>query len=329
MKTKSSEGRISHIDADKNKRKVALIKLASSAVLLCAMIFVYTFSWFTPNKKNDVAGGDMRSVSVPFELKTEGAEGFLDSYLDSSYKKLGADSGVLTTADGQSIQWLVTKDNNANNYKDDDIKDDDTGIHPGSYGKLRFWILPKKQQTINVNYTLRITPYKKKYPIKDGETDYNAEPSPIALEDTDEDKALAGNVDSHILFFRHYDGKYYSDMIDDDFEEEIEFEQNSEGELQPYEVDIYWVWPETLGEAVLANSSKGAICETKDGTNEILEKLNKDPGSFLKGYEGGELTQQYIIQHYSALSIQYNNADEDIGDYIMFLIAEMAVSPVN
>lgn len=328
VKTRNAKEHISDVDADKNKRRTAFIKFASSAVLLCLIIFVYTFSWFTMNKNADVTGGDMKSVSLPFELKTEGTEGFLDSYLDSSYKRLGADSGVLTTADGQSIQWLVTKDYNANNYKDSETKEDDTGIHPGSYGKLRFWILPKDQQTIKVNYNLKITPYKKQYPTTtDGKTDYDAEPSPVALGESD--KNLADYVDSHILFFRHYDGKYYSDMIDDDFKEEIKFVENSDGELQPYEVTVYWVWPETLGNAVLENSSKGVICKTTDGTNEVLEKLNKNPGGFLKDYEGGKLTQDDITKNYSKLSIQYNNADEDIGDYIMFLTAEMTVSPVN
>lgn len=328
VKTRNAEEHISDIDADKNKRRTAFIKFASSAVLLCLIIFVYTFSWFTMNKNADVTGGDMKSVSLPFELKTEGTEGFLDSCLDSSYKRLGADSGVLTTADGQSIQWLVTKDYNANNYKDSETNEDGTGIHPGSRGTLRFWIVPKEQQTIKVNYNLKITPYKKQYPTTtDGKTDYDAEPSPVALGESD--KNLADYVDSHILFFRHYDGKYYSDMIDDDFKEEIKFVENSDGELQPYEVTVYWVWPETLGNAVLENSSKGVICKTTDGTNEVLEKLNKNPGGFLKDYEGGKLTQDDITKNYSKLSIQYNNADEDIGDYIMFLTAEMTVSPVN
>ena len=328
VKTRNAEEHISDIDADKNKRRTAFIKFASSAVLLCLIIFVYTFSWFTMNKNADVTGGDMKSVSLPFELKTEGTEGFLDSYLDSSYKRLGADSGVLTTADGQSIQWLVTKENNANNYKDSETNEDGTGIHPGSNGTLRFWIVPKEQQTIKVNYNLKITPYKKQYPTdSDGKTDYDAEPSPVALGESD--KNLANYVDSHILFFRHYDGKYYSDMIDDNFEEEIKFTEN-DGELQPYEVTVYWVWPETLGEAVLENSGKVVICQTIKGTNEVLNKLNENPSGFLKGYYGeSELTQDDITKNYSRLSIQYNNADEDIGDYIMFLTAEMTVSPVN
>lgn len=328
MKTRNAVEHISDIDVDKNKRRTAFIKFASSAVLLCLIIFVYTFSWFTMNKNADVTGGDMKSVSLPFELKTEGTEGFLDSCLDSSYKRLGADSGVLTTADGQSIQWLVTKEYNANNYKDSETNEDGTGIHPGSNGTLRFWIVPKEQQTIKVNYNLKITPYKKQYPTTtDGKTDYDVEPSPVALGESD--KNLADYVDSHILFFRHYDETYYSDMIDDDFKEEIKFTEN-DGELQPYEVTVYWVWPETLGEAVLENSGKGVICQTIKGTSEVLNKLNENPGGFLKGYYGeSKLTQDDITKNYSKLSIQYNNADEDIGDYIMFLTAEMTVSPVN
>lgn len=328
MKIKNAETENSTVDIDKNKCKNILIKFSSSVLLLFVIIFFYTFSWFTMNKNDYITGSNMKSSALPFELKTEGVKGFLDSYLDSSYKKLESDSsGVLTTNDEQSIQWLVTEDYNANNYKDNDTNEDDIGIHPGSHGSLHFWIVPKERQTIKINYNLKITPYKKQYPnTTDGKTDYDAEPSPVALGDSD--NTLAAYVDSHILFFRHYDGEYYSDMIDDDFEEEINFTQKN-GKLQPYEVNVYWVWPETLGEAVLANSSKGVICQTKNDTNEVLEKLNKKPSAFLKGYEGDKLTQEYITQHYSTLSIQYNNADEDIGNYIMFLIAEMTVSLAN
>ena len=328
MKIKNAETENSTVDIDKNKCKTILIKFSSSVLLLFIIIFFYTFSWFTMNKNDYITGSNMKSSAQPFELKTEGVKGFLDSYLDSSYKKPESDSsGVLTTNDGQSIQWLVTEDYNANNYKDNDTNEDDIGIHPGSHGALHFWIVPKERQTIKINYNLKITPYKKQYPnTTDGKTDYDAEPSPAALGDSD--NTLAAYVDSHILFFRHYDGEYYSDMIDDDFEEEINFTQKN-GKLQPYEVNVYWVWPETLGEAVLANSSKGVICQTKNDTNEVLEKLNKKPSAFLKGYEGDKLTQEYITQHYSTLSIQYNNADEDIGNYIMFLIAEMTVSLAN
>lgn len=75
VKTRNEEGHISNIDADKNKRRTAFIKFASSAVLLCLIIFVYTFAWFTMNKNADVAGGNMKSASLPFELKTEGHGG--------------------------------------------------------------------------------------------------------------------------------------------------------------------------------------------------------------------------------------------------------------
>lgn len=83
----------------------------------------------------------------------------------------------------------------------DCYNEDDIGIHPGSHGSLHFWIVPKEQQTIKINYNLKITPYKKHYPnTTDGKTDYDAEPSPVALGDSD--NTLAAYVDSHILFFR-------------------------------------------------------------------------------------------------------------------------------
>ena len=340
-------------------RKMQLIKIGSIMMFASIVMIMLTIAWFSSNKNVPSKGGEVRAATPPFELRTEGYKGYSDNYLpsgDDGYLKLGEDTeGVLTTAEGQKIEWLVTKDYNAKNYydnEDPDFDDDkNIGIRPGDHGVLRFWIVPKDQQTMNFSFNLKVTPYRKQYPNDDnGKPNYDATPTPILL--TESDSELASFVDCHILFFRYkgndpaFNEKVtegegdeavtetkntndkYSKLIDDNFTEKITFTRNSDGQLEPYEIDVYWIWPETLSEAVLEDTDKRtAICKTINGTNEILNKLNEDPQGFLMGYEGSEsLSQADITSNYASLSIKYNNADQEIGDNIMHLLAEMTVT---
>lgn len=322
-------------------RKNALMKLSVMGVFIAAIIAFESIAWFTMNKEVSGNGMEMKSNDLPFELKTDGSAGYSDSYLptgENGYSLLPntETKGTLTTTGSeQKIEWLVTEEFNANNYAPDKLS-----IRPGSYGILRFFIVPKSQETMTLQYHMKITPYKKQYPVKEnGEPNYEANPTAVRLTESDEDKLLAGYVDSHILFFR-YKGdnpndkgnEKYSMLIDDSITEDITFEKDSEGNLQPYEVKIYWIWPETLGEAVLKDSdTRTAVCATlADGKNELLTKFNKNPSGFLNGYsfpsDNTSLTQEEITNNYPVFSICYNNADQEIGDNIMYLLAEMTVN---
>lgn len=299
----------------------------------------------------------MNAADTPFELKTSGTAGYLDSYLPSGtngYRTIDANTtDTLTTADGAKIEWLVTKSFNAKNYNDTSDPDfkveDDIGIRPGDSGVLRFWIVPKGQRTMSFKFHIDITPYKKQYPIDatTGKPNYDANPTAVVL--TASDTELSNFIDCHVLFFRGYNSttKKYSNLIDDEVTETITFtDENKDGILDDYPIDIYWVWPETLGEAVLTDSaSRTAICQTTSTTsgegesavttysNELLTKFNGNPGGFLKGYSFPSgttaLTQADIESSYGPLSIRYNNADQEIGDNIMYLITEMTVSLVE
>lgn len=326
-------------------RKNALMKLVVMGVFIAAIIAFQSIAWFTMNREVSGNGMEMTASDLPFELRTDGSAGYSDSYLptgENGYSLLpntGITGTLITTGNEQKIEWLVTDEFNVNNYVDDK-PNNQLGIRPGSYGILRFFIVPKIQEAMNLQYHMKITPYKKQYPVKEnGEPNYEANPTAVRLTESDADKLLAGYVDSHILFFR-YKGdnpndkgnEKYSMLIDDSITEDITFEKDSEGNLQPYEVKIYWIWPETLGEAVLKDSdTRTAVCVTlADGKNELLTKFNKNPSGFLNGYsfpsDNTSLTQEEITNNYPVFSICYNNADQEIGDNIMYLLAEMTVN---
>ncbi|MGN0629776.1 MAG: hypothetical protein ACI4JN_00475 [Ruminococcus sp.] len=335
-------------DELKQKKKVrnALLIKLSAMLAVTAIIFIFSsIAWFTMNREVSGNGMDMKSSDLPFELKTDGSAGYSDSYLPTSengYSFLPnteITGTLITTGNEQKIEWLVTDTFNAKNYSNGESTEE-LGIRPGSYGILRFWIVPKSQETMIFRYHMQITPYKKQYPNKEnGDPNYEADPTAVCLTESDADKLLAGYVDSHILFFRYKgdnpndeENDKYSMLIDDSITEEITFEKDSEGNLKPYEVKIYWIWPETLGEAVLKDSDKRtAVCATSaDGKNELLTKFNTNPSGFLNGYsfpsDTTSLTQEEIANNYPVFSIRYNNADQEIGDNIMYLLAEMTVN---
>lgn len=327
----------------KKIQRNSFIKLSVMCIILFVILLFYSVAWFTMNR--EISGDElqMAAVDTPFEIRTEGAAGYSDDYLpqgENGYIRLSDMFGTLITSGSQQkIEWLVTDEYNAYNYADGNS----SLVRPGSKGVLHFWIVPRNQESMTLRFTMQITPYKKQYPKKDdGSPDYEQDPTAVPMTDSDEDKALAGYVNAHILFFRYngdnpeeVDNTKYSKLIDDSITETIKFEKDSNGNLLPYEMKIYWIWPETLGEAVLTDSdTRTAVCETSpDGNNELLTKFNRNPGDFLKNYtlpEGvTDLTQADITKDYPSLSIRYNNADQDIGDNIMYLLAEMIVEYEN
>ena len=328
----------------KRVRNVQLIKLSAMLAVTTIILIFSSVAWFTMNREVGGNGMQMKASDAPFELKTEGVAGYSDSYLpqgEDGYTLLSdtANQGTLTTSgDQQKIEWLVINEFNANNYVDGEPTDQ-IGIRPGSSGVLHFWIVPNNQESMTFRFTMQVTPYKKQYPVGgNGNPDYDAEPTAKSLTESEEDKSLANYVDAHILFFRYKgdnpddnSNTKYSKLIDDSITETIAFERDNEGNLQPYEMKIYWIWPETLGEAVLTDSAtRTAVCATSDdGENELLTKFNSNPSNFLKDYTLPDgvtaLTQDDIISDYPILSIRYNNVDQDIGDNIIYLLAEMIV----
>jgi len=168
---------------------------------------------------------------------------------------------------------------------------------------LHFWIVPNDRETMNFTFKMNITPYKKQYPVVNGNPNYEALPTATEMTDSAEDAAIMGYIDGHILFFRYHGlndnpddltNTKYSILIDDSITETITFDKDNDGNLLPYEVKIHWIWPETLGESVLRDSeSRTAICETKtvevisgegneavvttSSSNELLTKMDVAP----------------------------------------------------
>lgn len=331
-----------------------------------------SIAWFALNKTVGANTMAIGAKGSDFELATEGYYGYYDDYLPQEYTKIDTDlehagsptsgtHGRLTTNQGSSIQWLVESDRNAKNYVTSSTKENEKGIRPGTSGELKFWVVPKNASTINISFKLTLEPYKANYRLTADnkfEVDENNMPielAPTSVADDSDYAEVMDYIKSHILFFKKRNtvgtgaSAYYtySDLIPVNTEFDLVYDSVSgtykkelvftvdDGDLQDKEFSIYWVWPETLAEAVLPenkqNTGKHCICPN----NEIFNELKKDPSKFLKEYDASKdtnntadsaLTQDLIYQYYSRLSIEYNNADQDIGDNIGYLLLELSAS---
>ena len=363
-----AEARMEEVRSEYQKRKIKLMKISGMMILTSIMLIFATRSWFTMSRSVEGTDASMTAADLPFDIKTVGYYGYYDDYLPTEYTKLnkttnapGATSGTLTTGSSSSIQWLITADKNTNNYITSSTKEDAKGIRPGTSGEMKFWIVPKESETINIRFKLSIDPYKANYKLDASGniiTDENNIPlqnAPTSIANDSNYATVISYLKSHVLFFKrrnpvkksdnttfsHY---IYSDLIPLDTEFNLVFDDESEtyvntltftldgSEYQDEPFYIYWVWPETLAEAVLPetmqNNGKHSLCP--DG--EIFDEFKKNPALFLNGYNStddtngtanADLTQALVYQYYSKLSLEYNNADQEIGDNIGYFVLEL------
>ena len=205
-----------------------------------------------------------------------------------------------------------------------------------------------------------MVPYKTVYEI-DGSGNYvfssgsvlPNELPPESVEDDNTYSEVKNYIKTHIMFFKkkteHGSGTSayvsYSGLIQPDEDFELVYDSENEiytanlsfeetgGILQDKPLSIYWVWPETLAEALLSeanqNPGRHAVCDT----DEIRTEFKKNPSLFLKDYDkdrdaagtaDSNITESTIIDHYPKLSIEYNNADQDIGDEIGYILVQLS-----
>ena len=366
---------------EERKDRAALLherkKIMNNLVLLFAASFVVligalTMAWFAMNKTTGANGMGTQVSDVPFALKTIGYYGYFDDWLDEGVGKISEDrahaetppsgsTSVITTNQSATIQWLITEENNVKNYVTENTVEDDIGIRPGSFGSLKFRVIPKGTEVINLDFKLDMIPYRTVYQTDgSGTVILDGEGHPTELRP----EIITGNNDAvtylknHVLFFKERSGTLgnyvYSGLIDLDetvqliylpsedpgepgtYTSTLTFDKVGD-ELQEKEITIYWIWPETLAEAALKGNQQtsGATPVCGSENLEIFNKLKANPSNFLAGYNNtidtdgvanSDLTQTIIKNHYSKLSLEYNNADQMIGDNIGYIVLRLTAT---
>lgn len=371
----SSSLKVDELAEKKKNQKKSLIKLGTMGVITLILFIFSSIAWFTMNRETSTSGMGVKAGGPSFELKTTGYYGYFDDWLEDDVGKISEDrahaetppsgtSGSITTAQSATIQWLMTDENNAKNYVTEDTVEDDIGIRPGSFGSLKFSVVPREAETIELSFKLDMIPYRTVYETDgSGAVILDGEGLPTELEP----EIITGNSDAvtylknHVLFFKERSGSpenyVYSGLIPMDETVQLIYLPSEEegesgtytstltfdkvaGELQEKEITIYWIWPETLAEAVLKGNQQasGVVPVCGNENLEIFNKLKENPSNFLDGYNNvidtdgvanSDLTQTIIKNHYSKLSLEYNNADQIIGDNIGYLVLKLTATTAS
>lgn len=275
----------------KEKKKIIhrmMIVLAAIAVIIIALCI----AWFASNRRVQATGSmvsaDVRSV----ELKTYGSAGIHDDLLKklTGAEETGASKSFWyevkqsfeTSPEKYAINWLLNDQSNIGNYstKQSDwekywknppqgAERQDEALEPGTAGQLTFYVVPKYDGKVEMNMNLSMIPYK-----VDGNT---------FTEVTEGNDPVAKNfVDGHILFCLEKEtdsgtGKKNIQWLKDDtFELTIENAKKNE----EYGYTLYWCWPQSFGEAVLASGDSYL-----NGRNVLFSEFNN-----------GETIRETILQ---------------------------------
>lgn len=350
-----------------NNIKIRIIKLFLSLVLLIVIDIMYSVAWFTKNEKNEINGSVFKSADTEFELVAEGTNGKYDALLNEddgvAIRSIYIDgipidgenenkieNGTITSGKA-SIKWVVKKDGNIKNFIDTENEaNSNCELQPGDYGKLEFFVVPKNNGTVNMNFTLDID----LYPLSNiSNIDLNV--SDILSSNTIENKLFL----NHFLFFRKKNEDGYLSFLKSDENGKMTFSDKIEDAKAnvAYKYEIYWVWPYLFGEVILpenhiilsgiyhpifANSTEKDkyISNMKENYNNyfyfdnvsnsdnlvITPDIFSDDniGNIIDEVKSGEFNYSSNNSSYSKLSYYWNKADQYIGRKISYITLEIS-----
>ena len=255
------------IELLKNQWKIffrtGIIVVAAFIVMIVASI-----AWFVSNTRVDATGVAIRPADMPFDLAAAGTKstasadrGMYDKLLTVSpgaSREIERKKYWSTDGSHTSICWAVTPESNMNNTGE---AGKPTGIEPGSYGKMTFYIIPNKDGPLKVTLDLVLTGYQ----IADAKKNEENVTKNDLTEVTD--PSLQQLLEGHVLLFAGYNEKAgcYKGWISRDAgewsmrlgsETEAAVLESKSGKLTwnntnakkdtAYPVTIYWIWPERL-----------------------------------------------------------------------------------
>ena len=255
------------IELLKNQWKI-FFRTGIIVVAAFIVMIVVSIAWFVSNTRVDATGVAIRPADMPFDLAAAGIEsnasadrGTYDELLTVSpgaSREIKGKKYWSTDGSHTSICWAVTPESNMNNTGEDGKP---TGIEPGSYGKMTFYIIPNKDGPLKVTLELVLAGYQIADDKKNEEN--------VTKNDLTEvtDPSLQQLLEGHILLFAGYNEKAgcYKGWISRDAGvwrmslgsgTEAAVLESKSGKLTwnntnaqkdtAYPVTIYWIWPERL-----------------------------------------------------------------------------------
>ncbi|MDD6489611.1 MAG: hypothetical protein PUG48_07350 [Clostridia bacterium] len=310
----------------------SLIKLIAISIVLTIIIIFSSFGWFTYNKETETDNMMMVSDTPKYELSvlTGGSNGI---YYDNYHQSV---------QDSSAIVWQMTEENNMDNYGTSS-----KGIHPGSCGVISFYITPKVE-SVDLKFTFEVVGYVSEE--KSSETEKT-------ITQLEKDSVSAEYLNGHILLFEERSGNsdsytYSKPILSNEDMKRVISSNTYTGKGNRQQVNIYWVWPNTLSTLVDARSCTTITVQetpftTGEDYNKIVENIITYPDYYLKNVDStsqsaqeGEsttprqaeeekLTEEIIARDYDKYGDLYDQADNDIGMGVDFIMLKLSVSEAD
>ena len=346
---------------DRDRRRIALIKFGSMAVLAAAIVIFASIAWFTMNREVGTSGMGVRISVSSFDIATDGNQVMHRAQFpkaDNTYEEgNAATDGVVVNPDGseETLSEYFISGNSKQNIMLEFTGTSEQAtqeLEPGGCGVIKFYIIPSADGNMNADINLNIRAFIEKTVTVEGTkqtqlldvSTLTTESSGLTASQISDRHDALGYLNGHIFFFEE-EGEpndatspyYYKKPITDGV---YHFSRNVEaGKLYP--VKIYWMWPKTYGQIVLKDnmgSKRSGIPVVEDSEYTVAGERT-DKGKLLDFVKAKHLTGDFFNSHttitsamiddsfanFKELSKGYNNADEIIGTNIRYMMLEVTV----
>ena len=304
--------------------KLVMRFICISLILIIMIISFITMGWFMKGGFSDAQSIELSADGMKYVLAAEGEAGKYDEYItittgtgiSTSVSVPGrTDAAELISANGGEIRWALNSKSNIENYGTDA-----EGIYPGSSGTLTFYVIPKQNCDLNINFSLEKILYK-------NNTDTGK------LEIIEDAAGIPGFVKGHILFFKTKENGIYSDRIADGFN----IKQEGAITDTAYKFDIHWTWPSVADQLVLPNDDP--LLE-KNGYKRIIsyadttfyDDIIKNPVNYfsreledmnlteiLTNLRNGSVADSFDSDNYKKINELWNEVDQLIGTNVSYI----------
>lgn len=317
----------------KREQKKSLIKLMTMGVLVVATIIIGSIAWFASS--NQVRSGGMQIAARGPNYDILVLENGSDGRYYNDYHSL--------VRDESAVVWQMVDDNNMENYGD---AGGNQGIRPGSCGVISFYVKPYVD-TVNLSFDFEILGYS-----YDEEATNNADKMKLL----EANESPAQFLNGHVLLFEERTGTteenyIYSKPVLSNYDMQRIISKNTytkKANDEPTQVDIYWVWPMTLSRLIDArtcqkitvtelpftNTNQYSEASNTSAYSEVVDNIREYPDFYFKGVNrptnvNDRLSETAIATDYDKYGDYYDQADNDIGMGVDFILLKMSVSEVS
>ena len=351
-------------DELKKMRRNAYIKLAAIVGIIVTALAFGSVAWFTQSREVEGSAVQMTASGENFKISSPTNENSSAGLWYNPYHKKIIGNITENDTDIPSGVWLMTDEANFGNYQSS------IGIKPGSYGKVTFNVTPLVDE-IDLQFTFDVIGYHSSDSTFSNENESSELTlTPVASMGS-KGADIAEYLNGHILLFENRTPVYETTIVTDPEtgEETITNTQNIlryvysglietdedmkrvlkntaktqfSGKNTERPVDIYWIWPNTLG-TLIDVSSRDDVQEiplcTGDELTKVTNYVLSHPQYFFKGYitstsddpndetvSGSSLTLEAITDDYEIYGDMYDMADNDIGMNVNYILLKLTAT---